>query len=90
MLRVQQSGPQTPFETFCPQCRVTFAIGTRRCVHCGQRLGGARVQPRAVAPASLEDGDPEELGGRRGMLSPMTGIWIMLALFGALYRVCSG
>jgi hypothetical protein len=27
------------YEVHCPRCRVTFPVGTKRCVHCGGRTG---------------------------------------------------
>jgi len=40
----QQDGPRTPFEVFCHNCRVTFAAGTKNCVHCGARLARNRTR----------------------------------------------
>jgi len=42
-----------------------------------------------AAPPALEEQDDEAVGRRR-TFSPMTGIWILLALSGAVYRTCSG
>jgi len=55
-------GPQTPFEVYCPSCKVTFPIGTRRCLHCGGRV----IAPdRRQTAASMIPIRPAETAGRR-------------------------
>jgi hypothetical protein len=83
-----------PFEVYCDRCRVTFPVGTRRCVHCGGPTGGAprRVAMRFEPVAEPEVAEPEveaELGRRR-MVSPMTLVWIVLIIAGYAIRACSG
>ncbi len=83
-------GPQTPFEVYCYSCQSSFAAGTRRCVHCGGRLGRERTAP-AVARPSIQDQEilQEELPTRK-RFSPMTALWLVLALGAAAYRACTG
>lgn len=59
-------GAQTPYEVYCYQCRVTFPVGQKRCVHCGGRLG-----PRGEAPfrGPVVSG-PVAAGGLRGRGTP--------------------
>jgi hypothetical protein len=33
-----QQQTSTPYEIYCHHCRVTFALGTKSCIHCGGRL----------------------------------------------------
>jgi hypothetical protein len=44
--------PTTPYEVRCYRCRCSFAPGTPRCVHCGERIGGAPVPFGVVEGAS--------------------------------------
>jgi hypothetical protein len=44
--RVDADQP-SPYEVYCQRCRVSFPIGTRTCIHCGQRIGRARPMPPA-------------------------------------------
>ncbi len=90
---MQASAP-APFEVYCDRCRVTFPVGTRRCIHCGGRTGsstqklGMRFEPMREpeeAPAELE---PEP--ARRRFVSPLTLVWIVLIAAGYLVRACSG
>ena len=50
MERVQ--GPQTPFESYCHSCRVTFPAEARRCIHCGGRL--SKSGRRAADPSKFQ------------------------------------
>ncbi|MEE2678451.1 MAG: hypothetical protein VX546_07750 [Myxococcota bacterium] len=97
----QQDGPRTPFEVFCNQCRVTFAAGTKTCVHCGARLSGRRARrrldfspfgsdetpPGAPGPDHLETIE-EEPTKRSLPVSPMTLLWVIILLGAGLQRAC--
>lgn len=87
-----REGPQTPYEVYCHHCRVTFAAGTRQCVHCGRRLSGpGRPQTvtgelveapavEAEAEAAMEPSALRRFGG--------LSLWVLLALGAALSRMC--
>ena len=84
-------GPQTPFEVYCYGCQSSFAVGTRRCVHCGGRLGSERMLPPAGTRPSIQDREiVEEELPTRGRFSPLTALWLVLALGAAAYRACTG
>ncbi len=53
----RHEGPQTPYEVYCSNCRVTAAAGTSRCVHCGGRLSGRAQRGAAAVVTELPDGD---------------------------------
>jgi len=53
----RHEGPQTPYEVYCYNCRVTAATGTSRCVHCGGRLSGRAQRGGAAVVTELPDGD---------------------------------
>ena len=85
-------GPETPYEVYCHHCQTSFAVGTRRCVHCGNRIGKVRRGPAGGAiPDGLIEDEVEELGepsvGRRlgGLL-----MWVLLAIGATLVRFCEG
>jgi hypothetical protein len=85
-------GPQTPYEVYCYDCRVTFPVGTQSCVHCGRPIAtmpparGARpIVPGAGDGARLEL--PASLNARR--LGGMS-LWVLLALGAMLSRMCAG
>lgn len=89
-------GPQTPYEVYCYDCRVTFPVGTRRCIHCGRPIatGPARGAPPLVpgapvpgAPVEPEEVElPGQISARR--LGGMS-LWVLLALGAALSRFCA-
>jgi hypothetical protein len=85
-----REGAQTPYEVYCNHCRVTFAAGTRSCVHCGGPLSGAGRSPAVAgavldAPAEAEVAEPSPLRRLGGM-----SLWVLLALGAALSRMCEG
>ena len=91
-----QAREPAPFEVYCERCRVTFPLGTRRCIHCGGRTSTSRGDARArLEPADAPEivdaeVDPDLGLGRRRFLSPVTLMWIVLIAAGYLYRACSG
>ena len=87
----QQDGPGTPFEVFCHNCRVTFAAGTKHCVHCGERLSRTRGDgPTLELPPDVEDLVVAEDRPKRSLpVSPMTLLWIVLLLGAGVQRACS-
>jgi hypothetical protein len=87
---MQVQGPQSPYEVFCPQCRVTFPVGTRHCLHCGGRLAQDRGRPVA-APSSFGERDTsvEDEAPRMGRFSPIALIWVLLFVVGTIYRACT-
>lgn len=90
--------PQSSFEVRCENCAVTFPVGTRECIHCGQRIGRPML-PRALfgTPPDEEADFPEfpaeeveeaESTRGRGFRFGVTALWLVAALFSALIRVC--
>jgi hypothetical protein len=86
---VLAEGPQTPYEVFCHQCRVTFPVDARRCVHCGGRLSASRSPGGVPTRPAIEEVLQETELTRRGGFSPTTLVWIALLVSGALYRACA-
>ncbi|MEM7411239.1 MAG: hypothetical protein AAF430_13465 [Myxococcota bacterium] len=100
MQRVE--GPQTPFEVYCYQCQVTFPAETRRCLHCGAKVGargmGQRFEPvpaseHGTGPPSPQDVLEEEEAESRTQLARRFGglaVWGLIALSAILTRLCGG
>jgi hypothetical protein len=89
-----QSHRPAAFEVHCDRCRVTFPVGTRRCLHCGAPTIASRGTPRlrlepAGEPEAVEAELEQELAPRR-FVSPTTLAWIALIAAGYLYRACAG
>ena len=86
-------GPQSPFEVYCYDCRTTFPVGTRQCVHCGGRLGDRKRSRIPALPHPLESLEVEEneapeprFGRKLGGLS----LWVLLAVGAVISRLCAG
>jgi len=83
-----RDGAQTPFEVYCHDCKCSFAVGTRVCVHCGRRLGrpgSARLVPglEPTGEEALEEVSPlRRIGG--------ISLWVLIALGAAITRMCEG
>ena len=86
-------GPQTPYEVYCYDCRVTFPIGTQSCVHCGRPIG-AMPPARGVQPivpgASDRAGRLELPAGLNARRFGGMSLWVLLALAATLSRMCAG
>ncbi|MCG8591685.1 MAG: hypothetical protein MJE66_20495 [Proteobacteria bacterium] len=75
------------FEDHCFHCNVSVPPGTRRCIHCGGRVGHLDDPEPLVAPSAVEEA---EESGRSGMLRVGLGaMWFLLAIVGSVMRVCS-
>jgi len=88
----------TPYEVLCPRCNVTFPVGTKRCIHCGGRVGPSGgpipllVGRPSEAPAEAFPGaeEEEEASPRRSPFSPVAVLWVLLFVGGTIYRACAG
>lgn len=94
-MRLKPESPQV--EVYCNRCRVSFPVGSRRCIHCGGQLDRERIgRELRTLPAGFEPYVEEDLEGsvlddempRRSGISPLTLVWIALLLAGYLYRSC--
>ena len=86
---MENSGSATAFEVYCPRCNVSFAVGSKKCLHCGSRLSAQRGHPGLVLPPEAEEMMAEAEAPSRGRVSPLTLMWIVLLLGGYLYRACT-
>jgi hypothetical protein len=83
--------PANPYEVYCTRCSVSFPVGTRTCVHCGQPIGRPIALSRPLeAPGPLDEDPPEELSTRALKFSPMTFVWLLAAVGTVIYRSCHG
>ena len=103
---MEPSGAPTPFQVYCHACRVTFAAGTKRCVHCGGRLsredrptagslrGALNRLPaeEAMVAEPFEEMELEDQSRARSRLpiSPVTLLWIVLIVGSVAQRACQG
>ena len=90
----QIQGPAV--EVRCDDCNVSFPPGTKRCIHCGEKIGGLLFVPveneegiPVLESADLEDAEVEPRGGRV-MRVGFTVFWLLLALISAAARSCQG
>jgi ribosomal protein L40E len=96
-----QEHARPSYEVVCHRCGVTFAIGTKKCIHCGSRLG--RSKDRAtieMLPSGelVRQGEApeiviaeEESSGRSKLpFSPMTLLWVVIIAASIAQRTCQG
>jgi hypothetical protein len=84
-------------EVRCAGCGAGFAVGTRRCIHCGQplvagaSLGDSTLQTlptRDEAPADVADGEETAQSTRRN--SMLSGLLMLgLVVVSSLIRNCA-
>lgn len=91
-------------EVRCPQCNVSFPVGTRRCLHCG----GATVEPEVAAqihafrsganpviyaPQTAHEPGPaedaDEEAVRRRSPRSLTVLWVLMLIAASIYRACA-
>ena len=88
------------YEVRCHGCNVSFPVGTKRCLHCGEKIGRPRFLPVTGEDGipvfegveGIEDVDEVEIeptGGRRLRIG-FTLVWLVLAIFSAAVRSCQG
>jgi hypothetical protein len=79
-----------PYEVYCTRCSVSFPVGTKVCLHCGQRIGRAGAAEAAgLRPAAPDEMLEEELPTRSVAFSPLTLVWLLIAVATVIYRACS-
>ena len=100
----RKDGAQTAFEVYCQNCQTSFAAGTKRCVHCGGRTGGARpvagmahpgqiqTRPGTAPPldAEIEEADEAPVEMSLGRRLGGLVIWVVLVLGATIMRLCEG
>ena len=93
---MQQENPLSPFEVYCQRCRVTFPVNAKRCLHCGGRLSNTRSTPPIVFEPSMVPARPlpldlpdEDTPSRTRSFSPISILWIAVALAVGVQRACS-
>ena len=80
------------FSVRCAQCETTFALGTKRCVHCGGPLGKGLVAALQAAgdhqplPGAIDAEEEEEVSTRRS--SKAWIVWAFLAIAISIMRQC--
>ncbi len=93
----RREGAQTPYEVYCYSCKASFAVGTRKCVHCGGRLAGAEGPGPLEALGTADEG----LSGSEADMdaSPVLAIvrrlsgaalWVVFVVLAMLARMCEG
>lgn len=80
-----ESSDPIPFEIRCENCEVSFPRETRRCLHCGEKLGSRFSLGPAEDPPQAAEG---EFSVARRLGS--AGLWAVLALSAVLVRLCEG
>jgi hypothetical protein len=92
MGRMRAAKANTPYEVYCQRCRVSFPIGTRSCMHCGQPIGPSTLEAallaRRAGPPADEDG-LAETPMRALKASPMTLVWVLAGVATIAYRACN-
>ena len=93
----RQEGAQSPYEVYCFNCKSTFAVGTRNCVHCGGRLAASQNPIEVFRTGSTDEGEPT--GEVEADESPVVSVarrlsgatlWIVFVLMAMLSRMCEG
>jgi len=78
------------YEVRCHRCDCSFAPGTKRCLHCGERIG----RPARIAGLEVLSGaEPEEeteVGSARFLRGSMWALTAIVAMIMTAVRACQG
>ena len=90
MGRMSAPPAANPYEVNCTHCRVSFPVGTRTCIHCGNPIG----RPAAPTAALLRGGagdeeSADELPLHGARVSPLTLLWLLAGVATVAYRACA-
>ena len=84
------STPNNPYEVYCTRCSVSFPVGTRVCLHCGQPIGRTAAVVAALQRSAAPDEDAlEEFSMRSPKFSPLTLVWLVAGVATVAYRACT-
>ena len=84
------STPVNPYEVRCTRCSVSFPVGTRVCMHCGQPIGRPATEMAGLPRVMASDEEAlQELPLRALKASPLTIVWLVAGLATVAYRACS-
>ena len=89
----------TPYEVLCHHCNVTFPVGSKRCIHCGGRLGrrteSRRLSLEMATPFQTTESFQEEETAeeaepqKRSSFMPAALLWALLFAGMSIHRACS-
>lgn len=92
-----------PYEVRCHACNVSFPIGTKSCIHCGDRIGGSlfRIghdpgdpdladirEYEVVERTETETAEAEPLERGGFFRFGVTALWVLIAIVSAAVRSC--
>jgi hypothetical protein len=81
------STPGNPYEVNCTRCSVSFPVGTRVCLHCGQPIGRPAAALQSSTAPDVEG--LEDLPMRSLKFSPLTLAWLVAGVATVAYRACT-
>jgi len=82
------TGGSRSFETRCESCNVSFPAETRKCLHCGQRLGARAEVARTPGGGFVELEGEEEVARWAPLRMVMGVLWVVIVLVLSLVRAC--
>jgi hypothetical protein len=84
------STPANPYEVYCTRCSVSFPVGTRMCMHCGQPIGRSAAAAAGLQSSTAPDVDDlEDFPMRSLKFSPLTLAWLVAGVATVAYRACT-
>jgi hypothetical protein len=92
-LRIKTTGMESRegqvYEVRCYSCDCSFAPGTRRCIHCGERIGAIRIPiGGAIDEGELQETGELEVGPPAFLRAAVWTVSVVVALLMSMFRVC--
>jgi hypothetical protein len=87
---MERQSETTAYEVRCLRCDCSFAPGTKRCLHCGERIGRP-IRIEGLTGVLDERGDDEvEVGSPTFLRGAMWALTAIVAMVMTAVRACQG
>ena len=86
---MERLSEEAAYEVRCHRCDCSFAPGTKRCIHCGERIGKPIRMP-GLEVREHEADDEVEMGSPTFLRGALWAVTAVVAMIMTAIRACQG